>query len=288
MNSFENKVAVMTGGASGIGLAIVRGLLEDGAKVVIADIEQKAIDRALAELNNANVSGFVTDVSKAESVEALAEHVYGMHGACHLLFNNAGVGVPDMDIWNSEVNDWRWLYGVNVMGVVHGIMAFVPRMLVGGLEGYIINTSSSDGGIAPLAKQAVYASSKAAVTIITECLATQLKDSKIKVTLFYPAGGVLATGLWTTHRNRPQDLPTARETTSNYTAEDWARDMKASGVQIEFQDLDQLAKATLDDLRAGKFVSMLGLEDASQQLHYRADCIGRGELPLDLAHMPRG
>lgn len=287
MISFEGKVAVMTGGASGIGLAIVRALLKDGAKVVIADIEQKAIDRVVSELNTPNVSGKVTDVSKLESVQALADYVYQAHGACHLLFNNAGVGVPDMNIWESEINDWRSLYGVNVMGVVHGIMAFVPRMLAGGQEGIVVNTSSSDGGIAPLEKQAVYASSKASVSIITECLAAQLKDSKLNVTLFYPAGGVLATGLWTTHRNRPQDLPTSRQSVSNYTAEDWARDMKAQGVQIDFQDLDQLAKSTLDDIKASKFVSMIGIEGAAQQLQYRADCIGRGELPLDLAHMPR-
>ena len=287
MKSFKDKVAVITGGASGIGLAIVRALLKEGAKVVIADVEQKALDRALGELNNANASGVVTDVSKLESLQALADTVYSKHGACHLLFNNAGVGVPGMNIWESEVNDWKWLYNVNVMGVVQGIMAFVPRMLAGGEEGHIINTSSSDGGIAPLADQAVYASSKAAVSIITECLASQLKDSKIKVTLFYPSGGVLATGLWTTHRNRPQDLPTNRQTVSNYTADDFARDMKAQGVDLQFQNLDQLAVATLNDLRTEKFVSMIGVEDAAAQLRYRADCIGRSELPLDMAHMPR-
>ena len=168
MKDFEGKVAVVTGGAGDIGKAIVRGLLRRGARVVISDGEQGAIDRALHELSPlGDVRGVPTDVSKPESVEELAKKVYALHGVCHLLFNNAGVGAPSVNVWETTVNDWRWVHGVNVMGVVHGIQAFVPRMIAGGQDGHIINTSSGDGGIAPLGGQSVYASSKACVSIIT-------------------------------------------------------------------------------------------------------------------------
>ena len=160
MKDFRRKVAVITGGAGGIGSALARALLDEGAKVVISDVEKGALDKAIAELSqgDAEISGVVTDVTDSASVDALAEQVYGLHGACHLLFNNAGVGAPSVNVWETTENDWKWVHSVNVMGVVHGIQSFVPRMIAGGEEGHVINTSSGDGGIAPLGGQSVYAS----------------------------------------------------------------------------------------------------------------------------------
>ena len=116
----------------------------------------------------------VTDVTDPESVDRLADATFDRFGACHLLCNNAGVGAPSSLIWETTVNDWRWVHGVNVMGVVHGIQSFVPRMIASGEPGYVVNTSSGDGGIAPMPTASVYAASKAAVTSLTECLALQL------------------------------------------------------------------------------------------------------------------
>lgn len=285
MMDWKGKVAVVTGGAGDIGRAIARGLLRKGVKVVISDVEQGAIDRALGELASlGDVRGVRTDVSKPESVEALAQQVYALHGVCHLLFNNAGVGAPSVNVWETTVNDWKWVHGVNVMGVVHGIQAFVPRMIAGGQEGRIINTSSGDGGIAPLGGQSVYASSKACVSIITECLETQLRAQhpRLKATIFYPAGGVLKTGIWSCDRNRPAEL--AREKPSGQPEDLMGAFMKAaeeSGMQIQFQDLDVLAETLLKDLEAEKFVSMIGIETAGETLRQRAEKIGRGEAPID-------
>lgn len=288
MKNFKDKVAVVTGGASGIGQAIVRQLLAEGAKVVVADVEQKALDKALAEFASPNVSGKVTDVSKPESVDALAAYVFDTFGACHLLFNNAGVAAVSCNIWETEVNDWKWVHGVNVMGVVHGILSFVPRMIASGQEGHIINTSSGDGGISPLPYQSVYASSKAAVSIITECLGAQLEseNTKLRASVFYPSGGVLATGIWTTHRNRPADLPTKREVQPLPTPEDFKKALADKGVNLHFQDLDELAKYCLDGVREQRFVIMIGVEGAEAELLDRAKRIGRAELPIDLAHIP--
>ncbi len=140
------SIAVVTGGANGIGRGIVRALLEADATVVVADVEQDVMDAtvaALSEFHSGRVSGIRTDVSDDSSVEALADQVFAVHGRCNLLFNNAGVGSGGGGrVWMHEPNDWRWCYGVNVFGVAHGIMAFVPRMLESGEPGHIVNTSS--------------------------------------------------------------------------------------------------------------------------------------------------
>lgn len=286
IKDYRGKVAVITGGAGGIGSAIAKALLAEGAKVVLSDVEKGALDRAVGELaqQGSDVSGVVTDVSDPASVEALAERVYELHGACHLLFNNAGVGAPSVPVWETTVNDWKWVHGVNVMGVVHGIQSFVPRMIAGGAEGHVINTSSGDGGIAPLAGQSVYASSKAAVSIITECLEAQFQSGKLplQATIFYPAGGLLKTGIWDCARNRPSQL--AREKPSGQPEDLLGSFMKSAdemGMELQFQDLDELARALLVDLKAGKFVAMIGVEGAGEQLRARAEKIGRGEAPLD-------
>ena len=290
MEDFAGKVAVVTGGASGIGRSLVRELLAAGAKVVIGDVEQAALDRVLAELSGAgDVRGVVTDVSSAASVNALADEVYAAHGACHLLFNNAGVAAPSANVWETTVNDWRWVHGVNVLGVVHGIQAFVPRMIEAGEEGHVINTSSGDGGISPLPYQSVYASSKAAVSCISECLAAQLESegTRLGASVFYPSGGLLDTGIWTTDRNRPPELAREKPTDPVPTVQDFKVAAEAAGMQLEFQDLDELARFCLQGIREKRFVIMIGLEHAATTLQDRAARIGGGNLPIDPAEIPQ-
>jgi len=290
VDNFQDKVAVVTGGASGIGAALVRQLLAQGARVVVADVEQGALDRALAELEGkGEVSGVVCDVSKPESVDALADSVYQKYGVCHLLFNNAGVAAPSANVWDTTPNDWKWVHGVNVMGVVHGIQSFVPRMIEGGEEGHIINTSSGDGGISPLPYQSVYASSKAAVSIITECLGAQLQTegTKLGASIFYPSGGMLDTGIWTTDRNRPKELAREKPGIPSPTVEDFKKVMKEYGMEVEFQDLDELAVFALEGIKEGRFILMIGVEEAVGQLTERAQRYGRTALPIDPAPIPQ-
>ncbi|MEM1111174.1 MAG: SDR family NAD(P)-dependent oxidoreductase [Pseudomonadota bacterium] len=290
MQDFSGKVAVVTGGASGIGRSLVRELLAEGARVVIADVEQSALDAVLAELGSGGeVMGVVTDVSSRESLESLADTVYDKYGACHLLFNNAGVAAPSANVWETTPNDWTWVHGVNVHGVVYGIQAFVPRMIAGGEEGHIINTSSGDGGISPLPYQSVYASSKAAVSCISECLAAQLQSegTKLGASIFYPSGGLLDTGIWTTDRNRPADLARERPYDPVPTVQDFKVAAKAAGMELEFQDLDELARYCLQGVKDQRFVIMIRVEEAQATLEERASRIGRADLPIDQAEIPQ-
>ena len=288
MKVFRDRVAVVTGGASGIGKALAKAFLGEGMKVVIADVEVSALDQAVKELGG-HVTGVVTDVSDPASVQALADRVFAMHGACHLLCNNAGVGVPNLDVWETEPSDWEWVYGVNVRGIAHGIQSFVPRMLASGEEGFVMNTSSGDGGISPLAQQVVYASSKAAVSILTECLAAQLigRGSKLRAAIFYPSGGMLATGIWTTKRNRPKELARKQQVdpSRETTFEAFMEGAKRAGFDLPVQDLDQLAHFALDGIRNEDFVIMIDRKSMEPTLRERAAKLANGECPIELQHM---
>jgi len=289
MLELRDRVAVVTGGASGIGRSLAKAFLAEGMKVVLADVEAPALEATVKELASLGQGGgegavttLVTDVRRPESLEALADHTYSTFGACHLLCNNAGVSVAQLNVWETTPNDWEWVHGVNVRGVMHGVQAFVPRMIEGGEAGFVMNTSSGDGGIAPLAGQSVYAASKAAVSILTECLDAQLAaQTKLRAAIFYPSGGMLATGIWTTKRNRPDEL--AREVPvpdgSETTFEDFMAGMKAAGIDLPVQDLDELAQHALEGIKRGDFVIMIRREEMEQQLIDRAKKLAAGENP---------
>jgi NAD(P)-dependent dehydrogenase (short-subunit alcohol dehydrogenase family) len=280
----EGRVAVVTGGAGGIGAALCRAFLARGMKVVVADVAPEAVTAATAALGaQGDVLGVVTDVSRSESVEELADRTWERFGACHLLVNNAGVGAPSANVWETTPNDWRWVHGVNVMGVVHGILAFVPRMIASGETGHVVNTSSGDGGIEPLPGASVYASSKAAVSTLTECLAQQLRSegTALRASIFYPSGGLLRTGLWESDRTRPAEL--AREKprpTEPMTVAKLEAMAETQGFDLPWQDLDELAQILVEGLRDDdEFIHMIDRESMGPTLRRRADALENGLLP---------
>src|ERR1700757_2493021 len=268
LDDLNGRVAVVTGGAGGIGRGIVEALLEENVRVVIADVEEAVLGTAVKELSDVGtVRGVVTDVSSPASVEALAESVFSTEGACHLLFNNAGVtsgggGRP----WEQEANDWTWCFSVNVFGVANGMLSFVPRMIESGQPGVVVNTSSMDGGIAPVPYASVYASSKAAISCFTEALAHQLiaAGTALRAAIFYPSGGLLDTGLWTAQRNRPEELARIRPRppAPGTTFEEFKAQLEAAGHPAEVMDLLELGRFAVRGVKAGTFIIGHNLDEA--------------------------
>ena len=144
MKDFKGKVAVVTGGASGIGRALAERCLQEGMKVVLADIESGALGQAAREMEAAGgtVLPVRVDVSREEEVRELAAKTLGAFGAVHLVFNNAGVGAGST-VWECTLKDWEWVMGVNLWGVIHGVRTFLPLMLAQAEEGHIVNTASA-------------------------------------------------------------------------------------------------------------------------------------------------
>jgi NAD(P)-dependent dehydrogenase (short-subunit alcohol dehydrogenase family) len=210
MKDFQGKVAVITGGASGLGRAMAERFAREGMSIVLADVEPDALAKAEAEMKaaGAKVIGVRTDVSKAAEVEALAQKTLAAFGAVHLLANNAGVAEGGC-VWDNTVADWEWVLGVNVWGVIHGVRVFTPIMLKQGTEGHIVNTASVAGLISPPG-MGIYCVSKHAVVTLTECLHHDLaqKTDKLKCSVLCPA--YVPTGISDSGRNRPAALKETR------------------------------------------------------------------------------
>jgi NAD(P)-dependent dehydrogenase (short-subunit alcohol dehydrogenase family) len=194
----DGKVAVVTGGASGIGRGIAEKLGEAGAQVVIADIEEGALQKAAGEMG---ATGIQCDVSKLESVEALAAEVVERFGTVHVIVNNAGIG-PMGRIADLTIDDWKWMVGVNLWGVIHGVQTFLPILKANEEGGHIVNTSSV-AGLVGASNLGSYTLTKYGVLGLTEVLAKELAEdgSKVGATVLCP--GTIHTNIGTSNRNRP-------------------------------------------------------------------------------------
>ena len=203
MRDLAGKVAVVTGAASGIGRALTERFARAGMKVVLADVEEGALAAAARELEAGGVETLAvrTDVSREDDVEALARRAYERFGAVHVVCNNAGVALAG-PVWEHSLEDWRWLLGVNLWGVVHGIRSFVPRMLEKKTPGHIVNTASV-AGLTSAPGLGVYNVSKHAVVTLSETLAKDLAmaGASIKVSVLCP--GFVNTRILDSSRNRP-------------------------------------------------------------------------------------
>ncbi len=280
MRNVVDKVAVVTGGGQGIGRAMAERFAAEGMKVVIADVVPELVETTSGELRDQGleVIGVVTDVTSLESVEALREATLEAYGAVHLVCNNAGIGSgSEGQIWEHHVNDWRWSLDVNVMGVVNGINAFVPTLLAQDEEGHVVNTTSSNGGFTPLSNSAVYATTKAAVTTITECLWGQLREvgAKVSASLLYPSTtspGMLNTGIWRPGANRPHryDRPGAPPTEGRDALGAYLQRMAAAGIEVQFAPLSEVADICFRGIVNDTFWITAPNAAQQQKIHDRA------------------
>jgi NAD(P)-dependent dehydrogenase (short-subunit alcohol dehydrogenase family) len=219
MKQFKGRTAVITGAASGFGLETCRIAAREGMNVVMADVQPDALERAAAEIGAAGavVLPYRLDVSKAAEVEALGAATLQRFGAPSFLFNNAGVGCGGL-IWENTLQDWEWVLGVNLWGVVHGLRVFTPMMLDAArqdpsFEGHIVNTASMAGLLNP-PNMGVYNVSKHAVVSLSETLYQDLRLVTDQVTASVLCPFFVTTGITRSERNRPAELAAAQPTKS--------------------------------------------------------------------------
>ena len=205
MQNFRNKVAVVTGGASGIGLAMAERFAREGMKLVLADVEKERLDEVTARFrkDGIEVLGVETDVSDAEQMDALGAATLDAFGAAHIVCNNAGVETTGLT-WQLTTADWSWVIGVNLWGVIHGIRVFAPGLVAQG-EGHIVNIASM-AGLVSVPGLGPYCVSKHGVVTLSETLHGELAATGSKVGVSVVCPSWVQTGIFESDRNRPEAL----------------------------------------------------------------------------------
>jgi NAD(P)-dependent dehydrogenase (short-subunit alcohol dehydrogenase family) len=255
MKTFRDKVVVITGGASGLGREFANVAAREGMKLVLADVQRDALDRAVEELKaqGASVIAALCDVRKGEQVQALADAAVAEFGGVHLLFNNAGVGSGGL-IWENTEADWEWVMGVNVWGVIHGVRIFTRLMLAAAakdpsFEGHIVNTASM-AGLLNAPAMGVYNVSKHAVVSLSETLYQdlQLVGAPIGASVLCPY--FVPTGISQSHRNRPDDVRMTAGPTASQLAAQFMTDKAVSSGNVS---AEEVAGITFKAIADGQF-----------------------------------
>ena len=250
MQDFRNKTAVITGAASGIGLALARRAAREGMRLVLADIDEAQLAEAAKTLPvpAAALCTRRVDVSREENVAALADEAFRRFGAVHLLCNNAGVGLTRL-AWELTTADWEWILGVNLWSVVHGIRHFVPRMLAQEGESHVVNTASV-AGLLSTPGMAAYNVSKHGVVTLSETLYTELtaQQASVGVSVLCPAW--VPTAIHTSERNRPERFGTAAPPSAASAA---YQERMGHAVKSGRLTADDMAGAVFDAVAAKRF-----------------------------------
>lgn len=281
MKDLKDRVAVITGGASGLGLAMARVFAAEGMKLVLADVEEESLRRVETDFRKAGVPvvGLRTDVSRAQDVERLAEKTLATFGAAHLLCNNAGVA-PGGVVWENTLPDWEWVLGVNLWGVIHGVRAFLPIMLRQDTECHVVNTASV-AGLLSVPGMGAYCVSKHAVVTLTECLYHDLaqREAKIGVSVLCPA--YVPTGISDSERNRPAHLRNAPRTK---TAEEQDREEQMrKAVTSGRVSADDVARRVLEAVKDNRFY-ILTHPKIKGAIQVRIEDILAERAPTDTSH----
>lgn len=280
MKELAGKTAVITGAGSGFGREFARLGAREGMKLVLADVQRDALDATVAELQAAGaaVIGEIVDVADSRQVAQLADRAFQAFGPVHLLMNNAGVGGGGY-LWENTDQDWNWVLGVNLMGVVHGIQHFVPRMQEAnrhGTPGHIVNTASMAGWLcAPL--MGVYNVSKHAVVALSETLYHDLRlaQSTIGVTCLCPA--FVPTGIADSHRNRPHTLANPTPPT---TSQRMAQAASEKAVSSGRMSAEQVARLAFDAVRENRY-HVFTHPQILPTVQARVEAALRGDPPAD-------
>jgi len=277
VRDFEGKVAVVTGGASGIGLGMATKFAEKGMKLVLADVEVPALEKAAAafEAEGTEVLAVPTDVSSEEAMDALGAKTFERFGGVHVVCNNAGVGGGGV-MWELTRKDWEWVMGPNLWGVIHGVRVFAKH-LVEQDEGHIVNTASM-AGMLSVPGMGPYNVTKHAVVTLSETLYSELvaAESKVGVSVLCP--GFVNTRIFESDRNRPEDLQNAPGTEPEMTDEDVARREMAAQFMKTAMPTTKVAELVFDAIEHQKLY-ILTHPGSADSIRRRMEAIIEGRNP---------
>lgn len=289
MQDFNNKVAVITGGASGVGRSLAFALGRLGAKIAVGDVDGSAMEQVHSDLAAEGIECLVQfcDVTSLESLDALADKAQEQFGGIHLVFANAGIGAGESGaMWDYSDKDWQWCLNVNLWGVINSIKAFMPRLVAQNEPAHFVVTGSGNGAFLVYPDQPIYTASKAAVHAITENLHYQVSaaQSPVKVSALFPGPHVVDTGLFNSGRVRPEELK--KEVEGNESGISSVEDMKKMcaefGIDLQTTHPDEVAEMAVAGLRQDAFWLLATTEDTDAKIQARADMILRRETPVPM------
>jgi NAD(P)-dependent dehydrogenase (short-subunit alcohol dehydrogenase family) len=269
VQELRGRVAVVTGAASGIGLALAQRFAAEGMKVVLADVEARALRLAEDELRGkaADLLAVEVDVSKPDDLERLARETYAAFGAAHVVCNNAGVAVMGA-VHEHSLADWEWVLGVNLWGVIHGVRAFVPRMLAGGQDGHIVNTASI-AGLTTSPFMSVYNVTKHGVVALSESMYKEFQASGAPIGVSVVCPGLINTNIMSSSRNRPERF--AERGTPGDAARAWSEAL-AAGLSAGYPP-SEVAEQIVQGIRDERFYILPSQPDVTARVTARAQDI---------------
>ena len=280
MQDFKDKVAVITGGSSGVGRSLAFALGAEGANIVVGDVDQAAMAQLRSDLAAQQIEALVEhcDVTSADSLTALADAAEEAFGGIDLVFANAGISAGESGaMWEYSPKDWQWCFNVNLWGVINTINAFMPRLVAANREAHFVVTGSGNGALLVYPDQPIYTASKAAVHAITENLHYQVvaAQSPVKVSALFPGPHVVDTGLFNSGRVRPQELK--KEVEGNASGISSVADMKKMaaewGIELQTTHPDEVAQMALAGLRRDAFWLLETTAETDQKIRDRAQMI---------------
>lgn len=287
MQDFKGKVAVITGGSSGVGRSLAFALGRLGAKIAVGDVDKAAMAQLRTDLAAENIEALVEhcDVTSPGSLNALADSTQATFGGMQLVFANAGISAGESGpMWEYSQKDWQWCLNVNLWGVINTINAFMPRLAAANQEAHFVITGSGNGALLVYPDQPIYTASKAAVHAITENLHYQVTaaQSPVKVSALFPGPHVVDTGLFNSGRVRPQDLK--KEVEGNASGISSVDDMKKMaaqwGIELQTTHPDEVALMAVEGLRKNAFWLLATTPETDDKIRARAEMILSRQPPV--------
>jgi NAD(P)-dependent dehydrogenase (short-subunit alcohol dehydrogenase family) len=287
VKDFSGKVAVITGGASGVGRSLAFALGRRGAKIAVGDVDGNAMEQIGQDLAAENIEAIVErcDVTSVDSLNALADAATDKLGGLDLVFANAGIGAGETGaMWDYSEKDWQWCFNVNVWGVINSIRAFMPRLLASGQPAHFVVTGSGNGAYTILPDAPIYTTSKAAVHAITENLHYQVQAGglPVKVSALFPGPHVVDTGLFNSGRVRPEDLKKDGEGNESgiNSVDDMKKMMAEFGMELQTTHPDEVAEMAVKGLEQDAFWLLETTADTDEKIRSRAQMILNRETPV--------